>query len=55
MKAKFKLDAGELLYMPLLTTFNYFLMEGFLEALSTGWSTGSLKGAMPLILTTTRG
>ncbi len=30
MKVKFILDARELLYMPLLTTFNYFL-----EALST--------------------
>jgi hypothetical protein len=36
MKAKFILDAGELLHMPLLTTFNCFLIEGFLEALSTG-------------------
>jgi len=30
MKAKFILDVGELLHMPLLTMFNYFLMEGFL-------------------------
>ncbi len=36
MKVEFILDAGELLHMPLLTTFNYFLAEGFLEALSTG-------------------
>ncbi len=36
MKAKFILDAGELVHMPLLTTFNYFLVEGFLEALSIG-------------------
>jgi len=35
MKVKFILDAGELLHMPLLTTFNCFLVEGFLEALST--------------------
>jgi hypothetical protein len=35
MKAKFILDARELLHMPLLTTFNYFLAEGFLEAFST--------------------
>ncbi len=35
MKAEFILDAGELLHMPLLTTFNYFLAEGFLKALST--------------------
>ncbi len=34
MKAEFILDVGEL-HMPLLTTFNYFLAEGFLEALST--------------------
>jgi hypothetical protein len=36
MKAKFILDAGELLHVPLLTTFNCFLEEGFLEALSIG-------------------
>jgi hypothetical protein len=45
MKAKFKpmtlflcsfLDVGELLHMPLLIAFNCFLVEGFLEALSTG-------------------
>jgi hypothetical protein len=36
MKAEFILDAGELLHKPLLTTFNYFLEEGFPEALSTG-------------------
>jgi len=35
MKAEFILDAGELLHMPLLTVFNCFLVEGFLEALST--------------------
>ncbi len=35
MKAKFILDTGELLHMPLLTTFNCFLEEGFLEAFST--------------------
>jgi hypothetical protein len=46
MKAKFILDVGELLHMPLLTMFNYFLVEGFPKALSTGWSTRSLKGAM---------
>jgi hypothetical protein len=32
MKAKFILDARELLHMPLLTTFNCFLAEGFPEA-----------------------
>jgi hypothetical protein len=35
MKVKFILDAGELLHMPILTTFNYFLAEGFREAFST--------------------
>jgi hypothetical protein len=35
MKAKFILDAKKLLHMPLLTTFNYFLAKGFLEAIST--------------------
>jgi len=36
MKVESILDAGELLHMPLLTTFNCFLAEGFPEALSTG-------------------
>jgi hypothetical protein len=36
MKAEFILDGRELLHMPLLTTFNCFLEEGFPEALSTG-------------------
>jgi hypothetical protein len=36
MKTEFILDAGELLHMPLLTTFNCFLAEGFPEALSIG-------------------
>ncbi len=35
MKAEFILDAGELLHMPLLITFNCFLAKGFLEALPT--------------------
>jgi hypothetical protein len=35
MKVEFFLDAGELLHMPLLITFNCFLAEGFPEALST--------------------
>jgi len=35
MKAEFILDAGELLHMPLLTTFNCFMVEGFLEVVST--------------------
>jgi hypothetical protein len=35
MKVEFILDAGELLHMPLLTTFNCFLTKGFLKALST--------------------
>ncbi len=36
MKAKFILDAGELLHMPLLIVFNCFLVEGFPKALSSG-------------------
>jgi hypothetical protein len=36
MKAEFISDAGELLHMPLLTTFNCFLAKGFPEAFSTG-------------------
>jgi hypothetical protein len=36
MKTEFILDAGELLHIPLLTTFNCFLEEGFPKALSTG-------------------
>jgi hypothetical protein len=35
MKTEFILDAGELLHIPLLTTFNCFLEEGFPKALST--------------------
>ncbi len=35
MKVEFILDARELLHMPLLTMFNYFLAEGFPKALST--------------------
>jgi hypothetical protein len=35
MKAEFIMDVGELLHMPILTTFNCFLAEGFPEALST--------------------
>ncbi len=34
MKVEFILDARELIHMPLLTVFNYFLVEGFPEALS---------------------
>jgi hypothetical protein len=44
MKAEFILDAGELLHMPLLTTFNCFLTEGFLEALSIGVVHALCKG-----------
>ncbi len=35
MEAEFILDLRKLLHMSLLTTFNCFLAEGFLEALST--------------------
>jgi hypothetical protein len=44
MKAKFILDVGELLHISLLTTFNYFLVEGFPEALSTGVVHALFKG-----------
>jgi hypothetical protein len=44
MKAEFILDAGELLHMPLLTTFNCFLMEGFPKALSIGVVHALFKG-----------
>jgi len=44
MKVEFILDAGELLHMPLLTTFNCFLVEGFLEALSIGVVHAFFKG-----------
>ncbi len=44
MKAEFILHAGELLHIPLLTTFNYFLEEGFPEALSTGVVHAFFKG-----------
>jgi hypothetical protein len=36
MKVELILDVGELLHMPLLTTFNYFLVEGFPETLFIG-------------------
>ncbi len=44
MKAEFILDAGELLHMPLLITFNCFLEEGFAEALSIGVVHALFKG-----------
>ncbi len=44
MKIEFVLDAGELLHMPLLTTFNYFLAKGFPEALSIGVVHAPLRG-----------
>ncbi len=44
MKAKFILDAGELLHMPLLKTFNCFMAEGFRKALSTGMVHALFKG-----------
>jgi hypothetical protein len=55
MKVGFILDVGELLHMPLLTAFNYFLAKGFLEALSTRVVHSLLKGVMPLNLTTIGG
>jgi hypothetical protein len=44
MKVEFILDVGELLHMPLLTTFNCFLAEGFPEVLSTGVVHALFKG-----------
>ncbi len=35
MKVEFILDVGELLHVPILITFNYFLEEGFPKTLST--------------------
>jgi hypothetical protein len=55
MKAEFILDVGELLHMPLLTSFNCFLEEGFPKALSTGMVHTLFKGAMPPNLTNTGG
>jgi hypothetical protein len=46
MKAEFILDVGEFLHKPLLTTFNYFLMEDFQKPFSLKWSTRFLKRAM---------
>jgi hypothetical protein len=46
MKIEFILDAKELLHMPVLTTFNCFLVEGFPEAFPLGWSTRFLKEVM---------
>ncbi len=43
MKVEFILDVKELLHMPLLTTFNCFLAEGFLEALSIGVNHALIK------------
>ncbi len=44
MKVEFILDVGKLLHMPLLTTFNYFLEEGFPKAFSTGVVHALFKG-----------
>ncbi len=44
MTIEFILDAGELLHIPLLTTFNYFLAKGFLEAFSIGVVHALFKG-----------
>ncbi len=44
MTVEFILDVGELVHMPLLTTFNCFLAEGFLEALSIGVVHALFKG-----------
>jgi hypothetical protein len=44
MKVEFILDVGELLHMPLLTTFNCFLVKGFPKALSIGVVHALFKG-----------
>jgi hypothetical protein len=44
MKAEFILDVGELLHMPLMTSFNSFLVEGFPKALFTGVVHALFKG-----------
>ncbi len=44
MKVKFILDVGKLLHMPLLTTFNCFLVEDFPEVFSIGVVHVFLKG-----------
>jgi hypothetical protein len=44
MKVEFILDAGKLLHMPLLTTFNSFLAKGFPKALSIGVVHALFKG-----------
>jgi hypothetical protein len=44
MKVKFILDAGEVLHMPLLITFNCFLAEGFPKVFSTGVVHALFKG-----------
>ncbi len=44
MKTEFILDARELLHIPLLIAFNYFLAEGFPKALSIGMVHTFFKG-----------
>jgi len=44
MKVKFILDTGELLHMPLLTMFKYFLAKRFPKALSIGVVHALFKG-----------
>jgi len=44
MEAKFILDPRKLLHMPLLTTFNCFLAEGFPKAFSIGVVHALFKG-----------
>jgi len=55
MKVEFILDAGELLHMPLLTTFNCFLAKGFPEAFSTGVVHALFKGGKASIFDNYRG
>ncbi len=51
MKVEFILDVGDLLHMPLLTTFNCFLWRVFYKPFPLRWSTRSLTGVMPSNLT----
>ncbi len=55
MKVEFILDAGELLHMPLLTTFNCFLTKGFPKTLSIGVVHALFKGGNAFELNNYRG
>jgi hypothetical protein len=55
MKVELILDIRKLLHMPLLTTFNYFLVEGFLETLSIRAAHMFFKGAVAFEFNNYRG